>query len=61
MREVVAVSAVRTAIGTFGGTLRDYPAPDLLALVIKEAVNRAGVAPEQVPAAEEEVRGEISG
>ena len=48
MREVVAVSAVRTAIGTFGGALRDYPAPDLLALVIKEAVNRAGVAPEQV-------------
>ena len=48
MKEVVAVSAVRTAIGTFGGTLKDYPAPDLLALVIKEALKRANVAPELV-------------
>ncbi len=49
MKDVVIVSAVRTAIGTFGGGLKDYPAPDLMALVIKEALKRAGgVAPEEV-------------
>jgi len=48
MKEVVIVSAVRTAIGTFGGTLRDYPAPDLAAAVIKEALGRAGVPGDQV-------------
>ena len=41
MKDVVIVSAVRTAIGTFGGSLKDVPAVDLGALVIKEAVNRA--------------------
>src|SRR5574340_1761545 len=46
MRQVVAISAVRTAIGTFGGTLKDYPAPDLMGLVVKEAVKRAKVPPE---------------
>lgn len=45
MREVVIASAVRTAIGTFGGSLKDIPAVDLGALVIKEAVNRAGIKP----------------
>ena len=48
MREVVIASAVRTAIGTFGGSLKDIPAVDLGALVIKEAVNRAGIKPESV-------------
>ena len=48
MREVVIVSAVRTAIGSFGGSLKDIPAVDLGALVIKEAVNRAGIKPELV-------------
>ena len=48
MREVVIASAVRTAIGTFGGSLKDIPAVDLGALVIKEAVNRAGIKPELV-------------
>ena len=43
MKEVVIVSAVRTAIGSFGGSLKDIPAADLGALVIKEAVNRAGI------------------
>ena len=43
MREVVIVSAVRTAIGTFGGSLKDVPAVELGAIVIKEAVKRAGV------------------
>ena len=48
MREVVIASAVRTAIGTFGGALKDVPAADLGAIVIKEAVNRAGLKPELV-------------
>lgn len=48
MREVVIVSAVRTAIGTFGGSLKDVSAADLGAIVIKEAVNRAGIKPELV-------------
>ena len=41
MREVVIASAVRTAIGSFGGSLKDVSAADLGALVIKEALNRA--------------------
>ncbi len=48
MRNVVVVSAVRTAIGTFGGTLSNYPAPNLMGLVVREAVERAGVPPELV-------------
>ena len=48
MREVVIASAVRTAIGTFGGSLKDVPAADLGAIVIKEAINRAGIKPELV-------------
>lgn len=48
MREVVIVSAVRTPIGSFGGALKDVSAADLGALVIKEAVNRAGIKGEQV-------------
>ncbi|GKX64939.1 acetyl-CoA C-acetyltransferase [Inconstantimicrobium mannanitabidum] len=43
MKEVVIVSAVRTALGSFGGSLKDVPAVDLGALVIKEAVKRAGI------------------
>lgn len=56
MRDVVIVSAVRTAIGSFGGSLKDVPAADLGALVIKEAVNRAGVKPELV---EEVIMGNV--
>ena len=48
MKEVVIVSAVRTAVGSFGGSLKDVPAVDLGAIVIKEAVNRAGIKPEMV-------------
>lgn len=48
MREVVIVSAVRTALGSFGGSLKDVPAVDLGALVIKEALNKADVKPECV-------------
>ena len=48
MREVVIVSAARTPIGKFGGTLKDVSAVELGATVIKEAVNRAGLKPEQI-------------
>ncbi|KHO61066.1 acetyl-CoA acetyltransferase [Thermoanaerobacter sp. YS13] len=48
MREVVIVSGVRTAIGKFGGTLASIPVVDLGAIVIKEALKRANIAPEQV-------------
>jgi acetyl-CoA C-acetyltransferase len=40
-REVVIVSAVRTAIGTFGGSLKDSPPTELGALVVREALARA--------------------
>ena len=46
--KVVIASACRTAIGKFGGTLANTPAADLGAVVIKEAINRAGLKPEQV-------------
>lgn len=48
MKEIVIASACRTAIGSFGGTLKSVPAVDLGATVVKEAVKRAGIAPEQV-------------
>lgn len=48
MREVVIASAVRTPIGVFGGALKDVSAVDLGALVIKEALNRAGIKGELV-------------
>ena len=47
-REVVFVGAARTAIGSFGGSLKDVPPADLGALVIKTALERAGVAPKDV-------------
>ncbi len=47
-KKVVLAGACRTAIGTMGGTLSTTPAADLGAIVIKEALNRAGVAPEAV-------------
>ena len=47
-RKVVLAGACRTAIGTMGGSLSTTPAPELGAIVIKEALNRAGVAPEAV-------------
>lgn len=56
MREVVIVSAVRTAIGSFGGSLKDVPSSELGAIVIKEAVNRAGIKLELV---EEVVMGNV--
>lgn len=43
MKEVVIASAVRTAVGTFGGSLKDVPAVELGTIVIKEALIRAGI------------------
>jgi acetyl-CoA C-acetyltransferase len=48
MREVVIVSAARTAVGTFGGALRDISAVELGKIAIEEALKRAKVKPEQV-------------
>ena len=47
-RSVVFAEPVRTAIGTFGGTLKDVPAPALGATAIRAAVNRAGINPDEV-------------
>lgn len=47
-KKVVIASACRTAIGTMGGSLSTTPASELGAIVIKEAVNRAGIKPEDV-------------
>ncbi len=47
-QEVVIVSAVRTPIGNFSGSLKDISAPKLGALVIKSALEKAGINPEQV-------------
>ncbi|MEJ6023481.1 acetyl-CoA C-acetyltransferase [Ramlibacter sp. PS4R-6] len=46
--DIVIVSAVRTAVGKFGGSLAKIPATELGAIVIKEALARAKVKPEQV-------------
>ena len=47
-REVVVVSAVRTAIGTYGGSLAGSPPADLAALVVRESVSRAGLEPADI-------------
>jgi acetyl-CoA C-acetyltransferase len=48
MDEVVIVSACRTAIGAFGGALRDMPAYGVAAVTIREAIRRAGIEPGEV-------------
>ena len=48
MRDVYVVNCCRTAVGSFGGSLKDTPAADLGAVVVKEVLNRGGVKPEQV-------------
>ena len=48
IREIVICSPVRTAIGTYGGTLKDTPAPDLGAAVIRETLHRSGLAADAV-------------
>ncbi len=48
MKDLYVVSCCRTAVGSFGGSLKDVPATDLGAAVVKEVLNRANVKPEQV-------------
>jgi acetyl-CoA C-acetyltransferase len=48
MKEVVIASACRTAIGTFGGTLRDMHAARIAAVTMKEAIARAGIEPSSI-------------
>ena len=48
MREVVIVSAARTPIGAFGGSLKGVPTRKLGAIAIKGAIERAGIKPEMV-------------
>jgi acetyl-CoA C-acetyltransferase len=50
-RSVVFAEPVRTAIGAFGGTLKDVPAPDLGAVAIRSAVERAGLKPDEIETA----------
>src|SRR5664279_5135775 len=47
-REVVVLSGARTAIGRFGGSLKDIPPTALASAVAKEAIDRAGIAPEDI-------------
>lgn len=47
-REVYIISAVRTPLGSFGGSLKDFSATQLGAIAIKGAVEKAGIKPEQV-------------
>jgi acetyl-CoA C-acetyltransferase len=47
-REVVVLSGVRTAIGSYGGSLKDKPPTELAALAIREAVTRSGLEPKDI-------------
>ncbi|MEO8110148.1 MAG: acetyl-CoA C-acyltransferase [Ginsengibacter sp.] len=47
-KEVYIISAVRTPIGSFGGSLKDIPAPKLGAIAIKGAIDKAGIKPSEV-------------
>ncbi|MGB4656756.1 MAG: acetyl-CoA C-acetyltransferase [Bacillota bacterium] len=58
MRQAVIVSGVRTAIGSFGGTLSNVPASRLGAVVVKEAVRRAGI---EVSMVDEVIMGNVIG
>src|SRR6185503_12965435 len=48
MKEVVIISAVRTPIGSFGGSLKDFSATQLGAIAIKAAVEKAGLKADQI-------------
>ena len=48
MRSVYILSAVRTPIGKYGGALRDFSAPDMGVVAAQAALERAGIAPEEV-------------
>lgn len=47
-REVVVLSGVRTAIGKYGGSLKDFSPSDLATMVAKEAIKRSGLAPDEI-------------
>ena len=47
-RDVVVLSGVRTAVGTFGGAFKDTPAVDMAAAVVRDSVARAKIDPAQV-------------
>ncbi|MFV9505424.1 MAG: acetyl-CoA C-acyltransferase family protein [Oscillochloridaceae bacterium umkhey_bin13] len=47
-REVVVLSGVRTAIGGFGGSLKDQPPSELAAMIVREAISRAGVEAQEI-------------
>ena len=49
MKEVVIVSACRTAIGAFGGTLKNSNAAVIGSVTMREAINRAGIDPAKYP------------
>jgi len=53
---IVIVSAVRTPMGTYGGSLKNVSSGHLASIAIKEAINRAGISPEQV---DEAIMGEV--
>ncbi len=61
MEDVVILDGVRTAIGTFGGSLKDTEARDLGAMVIAEALRRTAVSPEQVDEVVLGCVGQVSG
>ena len=48
MKDLYVVNCCRTAIGSFGGSLKNTPAAELGSIVVKEALKRANVAPENV-------------
>ena len=48
MQDLYIVNCCRTAVGSFGGSLKDVPAPEMGAIVVKEALSRAGVKSETV-------------
>lgn len=48
MQEVVIVKAVRTAIGSFGGTLKDLPAAELGAIVLRDILEKTGLPPAEI-------------
>ncbi len=48
MTDVVIVSAARTAVGKFGGSLAKIPAPELGAIVLRAVLERANLKPEQI-------------
>ena len=43
MKDIYVVSCCRTAVGSMGGSLKNTPAPEMGAIVIKEAIKRAGI------------------